>query len=153
VTVSPGAEAPRPGPAAYARPFAAAAGVALAGLGLLGILGNPLVGAVANLPVVVTGPVHDVLHVVLGALYLHVAFALAGRLQGDGLVALGAFGLLFGVLSLASPDLFGLLDEGTNLADQLLHLVVGAVSVGLGWVVRSGRPLSLPRRGGAGTEP
>jgi uncharacterized membrane protein len=68
-------------------------------------------------------------------------------------VALGAAFIVTGLLSLLSPDLFGLYDEPTSGLDQLAHLLLGVAAVIAGWLGRGverrefGRAASRPLRG------
>lgn len=135
------------------RSFAMTVGVALIVLGLAGTLGNPIVGRADSTGVVVTGFGHDLVHLVIGALFLHVGVALNGRHRAYGLVGLGLFLLLTGLLSLVSNDLLGLYGLGTSGIDQLGHILLGAASVVVGWMGREverrefGRSASRPIQG------
>jgi hypothetical protein len=128
------------------RPVALAIGLALLGMGILGLLGGPIVGRPAAEPLVVTGPGHDILHLVMGALFVHVAFGLVGRTAADGLALLGGLSLGLAVLTVLSADLFGLLGAATNLGDQVVHVLTGAVALVVGRLARTGRHIALPRR-------
>jgi hypothetical protein len=119
------------------RGFALIVGAILIALGLAGSLGTPFVGGADDTSLVVTGPGHDIAHLILGALYLHVALALDGRHRADGLLILGAILVITAVLSLIVPDLFGLYGAGASVLDQLAHLVIGVISIGIGVVARS----------------
>ena len=55
------------------------AGTILIALGLAGSIGTPLVGGPPDTGVIVTGPGHDIIHLVIGALFLHIGLALDGR--------------------------------------------------------------------------
>jgi hypothetical protein len=130
------------------RAFGLIVGAILVVLGLAGSLGTPLVGGPDDTGLLVTGPGHDIAHLILGALYLHVALALDGRLRADGLLVLGSILLVTGILSLISPDLFGLYGTPTGVVDQLLHLALGVISIGIGFVARSA-VLAQERRAGS----
>ena len=119
------------------RGFALVAGTILIALGLAGSLGTPLVGDAQDTGLLVTGPGHDLAHLGLGALYVHVGLALDGRLRADGLLILGAVILIGGLVSLASPDLLGLYGAPTSVLDQLAHLALGVSSIAIGAVARS----------------
>jgi hypothetical protein len=119
------------------RAFALLAGAILVVLGLAGSLGTPLIGGPQDTTVLVTGPGHDIAHLVMGALYLHVGLALDGRLRADGLIVLGAVILIGGLVSLVSSDLFGLYGAPTSVLDQLAHLALGVISIAIGAVARS----------------
>jgi hypothetical protein len=119
------------------RNFALLVGSILIVLGLAGSLGTPLVGGADDTGLVVTGPGHDIAHLILGALYLHVGLVLDGRLRADGLLILGAILLVSGILSLLTPDLFGLYGAPTSVMDQVAHLALGVISIGIGVVARN----------------
>jgi hypothetical protein len=132
------------------RSFAMVVGVVLIVLGILGSIGNPIVGRPDTTGVVVTGFGHDLVHLVTGALFLHVGLALNGRNRGYGLLGLGIFYLATGVLSLLSADLLGIYDAPTSGIDQLAHLMLGLAAVVIGWLGRGverrevGRSASRP---------
>jgi hypothetical protein len=118
-------------------------GAVLIGAGLLGFIDNPIVGEKANDPLFVTGPVHNVVHLATGALAIYIAFGLAGEAQANGIIGFGVLYLLILVLTIISPNLFGILgsspDHDVNPLDHGLHLVVGVASIGVGWLARAGR--------------
>ncbi len=118
------------------RSFAMVVGIVLVGLGLAGTIGNPIVGRADTTGIVVTGFGHDLVHLVTGALFLHVGVALNGRDRAFGLVGLGLFLLLTGTLSLVSDDLLGVYDAPTSGIDQLGHLLLGIAAIVVGWTGR-----------------
>jgi hypothetical protein len=132
------------------RSFAMVVGTVLIVLGIAGSIGNPIVGRPDATGVLVTGFGHDLVHLVTGALFLHVGLALNGRNRGYGLIGLGAFYLATGVLSLISSDLLGIYDAPTSGIDQLAHLLLGAAALVVGWMGRGverrdvGRSASRP---------
>jgi hypothetical protein len=134
------------------RSFAMVVGVILIGLGLAGAIGNPVVGRADSTGIVVTGFGHDLVHLVVGALFLHFGVALNGRDRAYGLVGLGIFLLLTGLVSLVSSDLLGIYDAGTSGIDQLGHVLLGVASIVVGWMGREverrefGRSASRPIR-------
>ncbi len=134
------------------RTFAIVVGVVLVLLGVAGSLGNPIVGGPEHTGILVTGFGHDLVHLISGALFLHVGLALNGRNRAYGLVGLGIFFLVTGVLSLASADLLGLYDEATSGLDQIAHVLLGLAAVVIGWMGRGterrvyGRAVSGPAR-------
>jgi hypothetical protein len=135
------------------RGFAMVAGAVLVILGIAGAIGNPIVGRPESTGLFVTGFGHDLVHLVTGALFLHVGVALNGRNRAYGLVGLGIFYVVTGSLSLISGDLFGLYDAPTSGLDQLAHLLLGVAAVVIGWMGRGverreyGRSASRPLRG------
>jgi hypothetical protein len=132
------------------RSFAMVVGTVLIVLGIAGSIGNPIVGRPDATGVLVTGFGHDLVHLVTGALFLHVGLALNGRNRGYGLIGLGAFFLATGALSLISSDLLGIYDAPTSGIDQLAHLLLGIAALVVGWMGRGverrevGRSASRP---------
>ena len=120
-----------------ARAFAAILGVVLTVLGLLGFIGNPVIGDATGGPLFVTGIVHDLLHLTTGALLLYIAFGMGGRPQAEALIGVGIGYLVFVLLTLISPNLLGIFNYPVNGLDHLLHLAVGAACIGVGWFGRS----------------
>jgi hypothetical protein len=135
------------------RGFALVSGGVLIALGVLGSIGSPLVGRPESTGIFVTGFGHDLVHLVTGALFIHVGVALDRRQRAYGLVGLGVFFVLSGLLSLLSADLLGLYDAATSGFDQLAHLLLGVAAVVIGWMGRGverrevGRAASRPLRG------
>jgi hypothetical protein len=135
------------------RGFAVVVGGVLIVLGLAGALGNPIVGRPESTGLIVTGFGHDLVHLVTGALFLHVGVALTGRERALALVGLGAFFLVTGLVSLVSGDLLGLYDATTSGLDQLAHLLLGVSAIVIGWAGRGverrevGRSVSRAVRG------
>jgi hypothetical protein len=135
------------------RTFAIVVGAVLVALGIAGSLGNPIVGGPSDTGIIVTGFGHDLVHLVTGALFLHVGIALNGRNRGYGLMGLGGFYLVTAVISFISADLIGLYDAPTSGLDQLGHLLLGLAAVVIGWAGRGverrefGRAASRPIRG------
>ena len=134
------------------RTFAVIVGAILIALGIGGSLGTPIVGGAGDTGVIVTGFGHDLVHLVTGALFLHVGIALNGRNRAYGLIALGTFYLATGLASFLSADLLGLYDAPTSGLDQLAHVLLGVASVVVGWMGRGverreyGRSVSRPIR-------
>jgi hypothetical protein len=132
------------------RTFAIVVGAVLIGLGIAGSLGNPIVGRPETTGIFVTGFGHDLVHLVTGALFLHVGIALNGRNRGYGLIGLGVFFVATGVVSLVSSDLLGLYDAPTSGFDQLGHVLLGIAAIVIGWMGRGverrefGRAASRP---------
>jgi hypothetical protein len=94
-------------------------------------------------------PVHNVIHLVSGALALY--FGYAGSLDAARAFcwAFGAVYLLLGVLGFVAPSLVaGLLghtmdaDAGTLTPDNVVHLLLGA-----GFLVAAARGIPAPRTG------
>ena len=122
-----------------ARGYAAVIGVVLVLVGLLGFIGNPIVGSSASHPIFVTDTVHNLIHLITGALALYVAFGLRGEQQVLGVAAIGVLYAALFVLTLINRKLFDMLSEPVNPADHLLHIVLAIASVAVAWYVRSGQ--------------
>lgn len=134
------------------RSFAIVVGIILVALGVAGAIGNPIVGRADATSIVITGFGHDLVHLVVGALFLHVGVALNGRNRAYGLVGLGLFLVVTGLLSLVSSDLIGVYDAATSGIDQLGHVLLGIAAMVVGWMGREvekrefGRSASRPIR-------
>jgi hypothetical protein len=110
-------------------------GVLLIGIGLLGFVPNPVVGAPSaawGTPLLLTGDAHDVLHLVGGAVALHAALGMSRAHRDPVLIGLGAAALILLALGLLDGRWFGIAPFHVGLADQLLHLVVGVGSLVMG---------------------
>ena len=134
------------------RTFAIVVGAVLVIIGIAGSLGTPIVGGPEQTGVIVTGFGHDLVHLITGALFLHVGLALNGRNRAFGLVGLGVFYLVGGLLSFLDADLFGVYDEATSGIDQIAHVLLGLAAIVIGWMGRGverrvyGRAVSGPAR-------
>ena len=119
------------------RAYAALIGVVLVAVGLLGFISNPIVGDGNAL--FLTGTMHNIVHLATGALALAIAFVLPANQQANGVFGLGVLYAVIFVALIVSPNLFGILSYPVNVADQLLHLGLAVVSIGLAWMARSGK--------------
>jgi uncharacterized protein DUF4383 len=119
------------------RLYAQVVGVVLILIGVLGlILGDRLVLGILNVDIV-----EDIVHLLTGGLLAYVGFgrpdaALARNLVGG----LGVVYLLVGVLGFIVPNLFGLIPSGYTVFDNLLHLVLGILSLVVAFVLPDERP-------------
>jgi hypothetical protein len=109
-------------------------GVVFVVVGLLGWVANPIVGMGAMFE---TNHVHDVVHLAVGLVFLIVAMAAAHKALLV-LKVVGAVYLLIAVLGFVMvPEggaLLGLVQ--TNMADHWLHVILGIVILGLGFVLK-----------------
>lgn len=128
-----------------ARWFALASGAVLVLVGLLGFISNPIVGdpspPASSSPLFVTGTVHNILHLVTGAIALYIGYALRGDALAQGLIGFGVLYAVVLVATLLSPNLFGLLGDNrynVNTLDHVLHLALAVLSIGIGWWARGG---------------
>ncbi len=119
--------------------YAIVVGVVLIVLGLLGFVSNPLVGDVTatSHPIFVTGAAHNLIHLVTGALAIYVAFGLVEDQQDLAVTGLGLVYVAIVLLTLINGTLFGVLAYPVNLPDQVLHVAIAAISIGIGLMARS----------------
>jgi hypothetical protein len=113
----------------------ALAGLVLVAVGLLGFIDNPVVGSSAN-ALLPTDTLHNVVHLVTGALALYIAFGLRGDSQANATLG---FGVLYAVIFIAvyaSPDLFGLFSVPANAALHVIHAALAVVSLAVGYMAR-----------------
>jgi hypothetical protein len=115
-----------------AKTLAIVLGIVLVLLGILGWVPNPLVGMGALFD---TNHLHDAVHLLSGVILLVVAF-MSPMASSLWLKILGVVYLLLTVLGfLMTPnggELFGLVTM--NMADHLLHIVLGVVLLAAGFV-------------------
>lgn len=119
------------------RAYAALIGIVLVAVGLLGFISNPIVGDGNAL--FLTGTMHNIVHLATGALALAIAFVLPASQQVSGVFGLGILYAVIFVALIVSPNLFGILSYPVNIADQLLHVGLAGVSIGIAWMARSGK--------------
>jgi hypothetical protein len=108
------------------RTYAQILGIVLILVGIVGLLlGDGILLGILNIDVV-----EDIVHILTGGLLAYVGF---GRLDlGAARSVVAAFGvvyLLVGILGFILPNLFGLIPSGYTVFDNLLHLVLGVLSL------------------------
>jgi hypothetical protein len=101
-------------------------------VGIVGFLPNPLVGPSG---LVATDNVHNVIHVVTGLLALGLALGWRSDIGAAAMVFGALYGAVF-VLTLISPNLFGILPVPVNVVDHVIHVGVAFVSLALGYLAR-----------------
>lgn len=124
-----------------ARLYARAAGPLLVLSGVAGLFsgGFPLFG------VLNVDPFENLLHLASGCVLLYAGFVpRGGRRAGVAALGVGVLYALVGVVGIVVPDLFGLTPGGLSLADDVIHLTLGALGIGAGQRTRRGigQPLS-----------
>ena len=122
-----------------ARWYAILVGIVLVVIGLLGFISNPIVGEPQNNPLIVTGLVHNLVHIVTGALALYIGYGLSGLSRANALIGFGVLYAVILVLTYVSPNLFGILDHAVNFMDHVLHAVLAVGSLAIGWWARNER--------------
>lgn len=126
-----------------ARAYAAVVGVVLVAGALLGFIPNPLFG---NPPAIfATDELHNVVHLVTGAIALYIAFGLRGEDRANGVIGFGVLYLVLGIVLLLWPTLFGLLRVPVNTMDHVLHFGLGIVSLAVGYMARNQRETAAAR--------
>jgi uncharacterized membrane protein YvlD (DUF360 family) len=116
-------------------------GVALLGAGLLGFVDNPIVSDRED-ALFHTGFVHNIVHILTGAVALAIGGLMHGRDLGRAAIAFGVAYALVLVATLISPDLFGIFEEPVNAADHGLHLVLAAGSIAAGLAAMRDRAIA-----------
>ena len=121
------------------REYAQALGVVLVLIGIAGLVldeRSPL--GVLNIVYI---PKVDVAHVLTGGLLAYIGFGQTDEgLARAAVVALGVVYLLVGVLGFVLPTLLGLPSRGYGVVDDAFHLLVGVLSLSVGFI--SGRGTS-----------
>ena len=122
------------------RQYAQVVGVVIIVIGVVGLLlGDQLLLGLLNIDIA-----EDIVHLVTGGLMAYVGFARADPgLLRNVVGGLGVVYLLVGLLGFVVPNLFGLLPHGYTIADNLLHLALGAAGIAVGWFVGRGRPAAV----------
>ncbi|CAA9434895.1 MAG: hypothetical protein AVDCRST_MAG37-825 [uncultured Rubrobacteraceae bacterium] len=125
-----------------ARIFAQVVGVVLLLLGIGGLLlGDGLLGGLLNIDVA-----EDIVHILTGGILAYVGFG--QRNEGVARSVVGVLGvvyLLVGLLGFVLPFLFGLIPSGYTIADNLIHLALGALGIAVGFL-SGGEGRSTARR-------
>ena len=106
--------------------YAQVIGVVLILVGILGlVLGNELFLGILNIDIV-----EDVVHLITGGIYCYVGFGRTDAATARNVIlALGVIYLLVGILGFVVPMMFGLIPHGYTIFDDLLHLVLGVLSL------------------------
>lgn len=117
------------------------AGVALVGAGLIGFIpGNPIASADAGALFRVDA-IHNVVHIVTGAIALWIAFGMRGMDLANGTIGFGVLYAVIFVVLLVSPTMFGVMDDApVNALDHVLHAALAVVSLGIGYMARDRVP-------------
>jgi hypothetical protein len=95
-------------------------------VGLVGLaLGNQVWGGILNVDIV-----EDIVHLITGGLLAFVGFGRTDLSVTRNVVGLlGIVYLLVSVLGFAAPSMFGLIPHGYTAFNNLLHLLLGGLSL------------------------
>jgi hypothetical protein len=115
--------------------WAALAGIVLIAAGLLGFLNTSIAGDGPNAFLAVDS-IHNIVHIVTGAIALYIAFGLKGDQQAMAVLGFGILYVIIFVAVLLSPNLFGIFKVSANAPIHVIHAVVGVVSLAVGYMAR-----------------
>src|SRR5438309_1566969 len=113
----------------YNKLIAQILGIVLVLVGILGFV-SALVTNGNLLGIFAVTTMHNVIHLLTGAVLLVGAFTAGGRNARLVNIILGVVYLLVTVVGFAAPSVLDALGVATNTADHLLHLVLGVVLLG-----------------------
>ena len=118
--------------------WAVLSGVILVLVGLLGFVGNPIVGKTDG-ALIATNELHNVVHILTGVVALWIGLGLRGAPQATAMVGFGALYTIVLIATLVSPDVFGLFaGYAAGPAEHLIHGGLAVVSIGVGLMGRPG---------------
>ena len=110
-----------------ARMYAKVVGIVVLLVGIVGLFaGNPEDGLLGLFNIDI---VEDIIHLGSGGLLTYVGFKGTDGAVRSVVMALGVIYLIVGVLGFVVPELFGLIPNEYNVADNILHLVLGALAL------------------------
>src|SRR5215210_817920 len=115
--------------------FAQILGVVLILVGLVGlVLGDRVWLGILNIDIV-----EDIVHLATGGLLAYVGFGRMDLSTARSVVlALGVIYLVVGILGFVVPMMFGLIPDGYTIFDDLLHLALGVLSLGVALTASGG---------------
>lgn len=115
--------------------WATLAGIVLVAAGLLGFLGTSIIGP-GDSALVRSDTIHNVVHLLTGAIALYIAFGLKGEQQVNALLGFGILYVVIFVAVVVSPTLFGIFSAPANTAVHVIHGAVALVSLAVGYMAR-----------------
>ncbi len=117
-----------------ARQYARIVGSLIVLLGIVGLFaGEGQLFGLINIDIA-----EDIIHLGTGGLMVYVGFgqsdvSLARTVVGG----LGVIYLLVGIVGFIDNNVFGLFPSGYSLADNIVHLLLGLLGIGVGWLLTS----------------
>lgn len=122
----------------FARIFAVIFGIIFIGIGILGFLPSFTTDNML-FDIFEVNSMHNIVHIITGV----IAIMAATRLSYTKLF-FQIFGVIYAIVAIVgfwrSGDIFGIMQ--VNLADNLLHLVVAAISLYVGFAIKKVKPIA-----------
>ncbi len=114
------------------RAYGKVAGTTVVLIGIVGlVLGQRSLFGALNIDIA-----EDVIHLVTGGLLVYVGFAKRGGSVARAVVGgIGVIYLLVGAISFAEPNLLGLFPSEFSVLDNLIHLTLGILAIGVAWLL------------------
>lgn len=110
-----------------ARMYAKVVGIVVLVVGIVGLIaGNPEDGLLGLFNIDI---VEDIIHLGSGGLLAYVGFKASNSTVKSVVTAIGVIYLIVGVVGFVLPKLFGLIPNGYSVADNILHLTLGALAL------------------------
>ncbi len=110
-----------------ARLFAKVTGFVLLALGIIGFMSGDYVLSINS------STFEDSLHVILGLIGLYAGFAKSERPSLLNARVLGPVYILVVIVGLIIPNIFGLVVPPLRVIDNIIHLLLGVLSIGAGY--------------------
>ncbi len=107
------------------RQYAKYMGIAIVLIGVVGLL----LGEQSLLGLLNIDLGEDIVHLATGGLLAYVGFSGTNEAVKTVVTVLGVVYLLVGLIGFFSPELFGLIPNEYNVADNILHLALGALAL------------------------
>jgi hypothetical protein len=114
------------------RQYAGIIGAVVVLLGIVGLIaGEGHLFGLINIDIA-----EDIVHLLTGGLMLYVGFAQSDNALARTVVGgIGIVYLLVGIIGFLSATLFGLIPNGYTWADNVVHLLLGVLGIGVAWLI------------------
>ncbi|MGA7732820.1 MAG: DUF4383 domain-containing protein [Chloroflexia bacterium] len=114
------------------RQYAGIIGAVVVLLGIVGLIaGEGHLFGLINIDIA-----EDIVHLLTGGLMLYVGFAQSDNSLARTVVGgIGIVYLLVGIIGFLSATLFGLIPSGYTWADNVVHLLLGVLGIGVAWLI------------------
>lgn len=121
--------------ATLAKTWALVAGTVLVLVGILGFFSNPIVGSAPG-ALVTTDTMQNIVHIGTGILALAIYSLTRDGARRSALIGFGVLYAAVFVLIMLSPTLFGLFAVPANGIDQLIHIALAVLTLGIAFMAR-----------------